>query len=52
MENKYEGSPKRMSLKGDSAEFVNDAILNREHVKRFQNRDRMGKPRRPFDNPT
>jgi len=33
MENKYEGSPKRMSLKGDSAEFVNDERLNREPVK-------------------
>jgi len=41
-----------MSLIGNSAEFVNDARLNREPEKIFQNRDRIRKPRRPYDNPS
>jgi len=36
IENRYEGSPRRESLRGNSAEFENDARLNREPVKRFQ----------------
>jgi len=35
VENRYEGSPEE-SLIGNSAEFENDARLNRETVKRFQ----------------
>jgi hypothetical protein len=38
-------------LIGSSAEFENDAILNREPMKRFQKWDRMEKPRRLCDNP-
>ena len=41
-----------MSLIGNSAEFENDARLNREPVKRFEKWDRVGKPSRPRDNPS
>ena len=51
MENRYEASPEK-SLIGNTAEFENDAKLNREPVKRFQKWDRIGKPRRPCDNPS
>ena len=37
---------------GNGQEFENDAKLNREPVKRFQKWNRMGKPRRPRDNPS
>jgi len=40
---------RRKSLIGNSAEFENDARLNREIVMKFQKWDRMGKPSRPCD---
>ena len=43
---------RRKSLIAISAEFKNDARLNREPVKTFQKWDRMGKPRSPCDNPS
>jgi len=36
---------RRKSLIGNSAEFENNAKLARESVKRFQEWDRMGKPK-------
>jgi len=41
IKNRCEGSPEKKSLIGNSAEFENYAILNRESVKKFQKRDRM-----------
>jgi len=32
--------------------FENDARLNRQQLERFQEWDRMGKPRKPCDNPS
>jgi len=43
---------KKKSLISNSAEFENDARLNREPVKRCQKWDRMGKPRRPCGKPS
>ena len=51
MENMYEGSPEE-SLIGNSSEFENDARLNRESVKIFQELDRLEKSRRPCNNPS
>jgi hypothetical protein len=42
----------RNSLIGNGADCENDARLNREPVKKFQKWDRMGKPRRPHENPS
>jgi len=45
-------SPEIKGLICNSAEFKNDALLNRKPVKRFQKRDIMLKPRRLCDNPS
>ena len=41
---------RRNGLIGDGAEFDNDVRLNRESMKRIQDWDRIGKPRKRFDN--
>jgi len=46
------GFSKSKSLIGNSAEVGNVGTLTREPVKRFQKWDKMGKPRRPCDNPS
>jgi len=43
---------RKKGVLGNGTEFKNDAILNKEPVKRVQKWDRMEKPRRPCDNPT